>query len=279
MSYILDALRRAEDDRRNARSSPIEQITVTSPAAAQPSIGRRAALLAALGVGALVVAAAGYWVWQRSAPTSTTAAALPTLIPAGEMAPKAAATVTQNRAPSSPKSTRAAALTLANPIADAGRLASLDDVLPPAPPPAPPAPPVKHNVTAGTPAPATPAKPAVNTSPDADATLQTQPLTAPDTGAAPASTSTPAVANPAPAKAAATASLKAMPDSYRADFPQIDVQVHVYDSSAGKSWALIDGKRYRDGDTLPQGPKIYQIVPQGIVFDWQGQRVLYPVGS
>lgn len=70
-----------------------------------------------------------------------------------------------------------------------------------------------------------------------------------------------------------------MPDSYRADFPQIDVQVHVYDSNPAKCWALIDGKRYKQGDSLPQGPKIYKIVPQGIVFDWQGQRVLYPVGS
>lgn len=76
-----------------------------------------------------------------------------------------------------------------------------------------------------------------------------------------------------------TQALKAMPDNYRADFPQITVQVHVYDNDPAKRWSLIDGKRYREGDVLPQGPKIYKIVPQGIVFDWQGQRVLYPVGS
>lgn len=275
MSYILDALRRAEEDRRNTRNSPIEQITVAAAPAATPRFGRRVGWRVALAVGVIVVIAVGDWVWQRSAPPSTSATALPTLIPGGETAPKAAA-VTQDRAPSSPKSTRAATLPRSNPIADADRLASLDDVLPPAPPPAPPA---KHGTPAATPAPPAPATPAASTAAEADTTLQTQPLAAPETGAVPASVATSAVATPAPAKAAATASLKAMPDSYRADFPQIDVQVHVYDSSVGKSWALIDGKRYKDGDTLPQGPKIYQIVPQGIVFDWQGQRVLYPLGN
>lgn len=80
----------------------------------------------------------------------------------------------------------------------------------------------------------------------------------------------------APEPGADSPDLRVMPDNYRATFPQFTVQVHVYDPDPGKSWVMIDGRRYAAGDTLPQGPKIERVVQQGIVFDWQGKQVLYP---
>ena len=72
-----------------------------------------------------------------------------------------------------------------------------------------------------------------------------------------------------------TQNLREMPDSFRASFPPITVDVHAYSEVPAQRFVLIDGKRYHENDRLPQGPRIAGIVPEGIVFDWQGQRVLY----
>jgi len=40
---------------------------------------------------------------------------------------------------------------------------------------------------------------------------------------------------------------------------------------------MINGKRYREGDTLAEGPRLIAIVPEGMVLDWQGQQVLYAI--
>jgi general secretion pathway protein B len=91
----------------------------------------------------------------------------------------------------------------------------------------------------------------------------------------------PADAEPAPAEAApaspaaADRELKEMPENFRASFPAFTVDVHAYNSDPQRRFVLISGKRYHEGDTLAEGPRIVGIVPEGIVFDWQGQRVLY----
>jgi general secretion pathway protein B len=88
---------------------------------------------------------------------------------------------------------------------------------------------------------------------------------------------------PPPAEAAPEASppatadrqLQEMPENFRAGFPVFNVDVHAYNSDPQRRFVLINGKHYREGDTLAEGPRIAAIVPEGIVFDWQGQRVLY----
>jgi general secretion pathway protein B len=72
--------------------------------------------------------------------------------------------------------------------------------------------------------------------------------------------------------------LQEMPEAYRANFPAITVDVHVYDDNPQLRFVMIGGKRYHEGDTLAEGPRILKIVPQGMVLDWQGQRVLYAMG-
>ena len=37
------------------------------------------------------------------------------------------------------------------------------------------------------------------------------------------------------------------------------------------------GKRYHEGDTMAEGPRIIAIVPEGLVLDWQGEQVLYAI--
>lgn len=259
MSYILDALRRAEHDRRNAQSTPIEQVAITPQPQTAPASRRRGIVVTVIVlvlIAGLTVFAYGLWLHYRQA-VAAPVAQLPVLIPAGEPAPQYAGKAQTSPAPKAVSAVPPPTTAHPNPIADAARLSSLKDLMPPKP--APPAVPRHH----------------IKAAPKTAATV----TAATGTPAAPLSTSSQSLAPPGATPAANTQALKAMPDSYRADFPQITVQVHVYDSNPAKCWVLIDGKRYKEGDTLPQGPKIYKIVPQGIVFDWQGQRVLYPVGS
>src|SRR3546814_2275311 len=71
--------------------------------------------------------------------------------------------------------------------------------------------------------------------------------------------------------------LREMPIRYREQFPVRTLDVHVYDPDPAKRWVMIDGKRYREGDTLASGPQIAQIIESGVVFDYQGAQVLLPV--
>jgi general secretion pathway protein B len=82
-------------------------------------------------------------------------------------------------------------------------------------------------------------------------------------------------ANPAAASLPAPRQLQQMPDAYRAHFPSIAVDVHVYDEDPSRRFVIIGGQRYVEGDALGSGPRLVQIVPEGFVVDWQGQRVLF----
>jgi general secretion pathway protein B len=163
---------------------------------------------------------------------------------------------------------------------------------PPPPPPRPvtifelPAKPAVEAVAAGSaseaPAPATaePESPA-QLPPGSDAALAAPAATppAPVAAAAPLPrrkpTPPPATTPAAPNPYAAVKNLKEMPAGYRAEFPAITVDVHAYNGSPLRRFVLINGRRYREGDTLTEGPRIAQIVPNGIVFDWRNEQVLY----
>jgi general secretion pathway protein B len=69
--------------------------------------------------------------------------------------------------------------------------------------------------------------------------------------------------------------LREMPPAYRAEFPAITVDVHAYNDDVTRSFVMLSGKRYKAGDTIAEGPRIADIVPEGIIFDWRGERVLY----
>ncbi|HWU68686.1 MAG TPA: general secretion pathway protein GspB [Stenotrophobium sp.] len=81
------------------------------------------------------------------------------------------------------------------------------------------------------------------------------------------------------APAPAAPLLKDMPPEYRSAFPTLTVDVHSYDPRPGKSFVMINGRNYHAGDTLTEGPRIISIVANGIVFDYRGQQVLFTIGS
>lgn len=98
----------------------------------------------------------------------------------------------------------------------------------------------------------------------------TTPAPAPAVGSAAAA----AAAISRPTQPAVT-KLADMPAAYRGDFPRIRFDVHVYDEDPERRFVQMGEKRFHEGDTLSEGPRIVAITSEGVVFDYRGQRSLY----
>jgi len=281
MSYILEALKRAERERRAGTSALLDEVPGTAAPSAAP--GWQRWILPSV-ISALVAGLATYFLLGRGdhpvagqTPPPAASAAAPTALappPAPVTAPGSATNVATTGA-----DTGAIAQ---NTIEDDGRIASLDDLDDrPATSEAGNPPPDADEAAAET-APPRPSSASTHTRPQSGRVVAAG--TAPADEAAPTSagedgTTGSADAPPAPQAAATDApaaqNLREMPDAFRASFPPITVDVHAYSDNPAQRFVLIDGKRYHENDSLPQGPRIVGIVQEGIVFDWQGQRVLY----
>ncbi len=65
-----------------------------------------------------------------------------------------------------------------------------------------------------------------------------------------------------------------MPASFRSEFPKLVVDVHVYDDNPLRRFVLVNGKKYRETDTLLDGPRIVEITPNGLIVEQRGSQVL-----
>lgn len=68
-----------------------------------------------------------------------------------------------------------------------------------------------------------------------------------------------------------------LPLTYRARVPTFSINVHVYAPEPARRFVMVDMKRYREGDTLPVGPRVESITSDGLVLAWRGRRFLWPV--
>ena len=59
---------------------------------------------------------------------------------------------------------------------------------------------------------------------------------------------------------------------------ELAMNAHVYSSTPGRGFVMINGSRYREGDNLNEGPLLEQIRKDGIVLDYRGERFILPVG-
>lgn len=71
--------------------------------------------------------------------------------------------------------------------------------------------------------------------------------------------------------------LNEMPADFRAGFPDIDLQVHVHDTDPARRWVMIGNRRYPEGGTLDSGPRIAEITADGVIFELGGQRTFWPL--
>jgi general secretion pathway protein B len=263
MSFILDALRKAERERNLGRPPGTSDLAqAASPVASPPSNKRRVRLTLAILLLALLVAAAIGW-WSHSAKPArveTPAAATP--------APVAVATTAESPMPAPPLVVVPAAPEApvppraANPAPDVvqdSSLATLDEL----------ADADSADEDFGEEEIAEPAEGGAAAA--AEKPKPTPPPPSVEPSAAPAE-ETAAVAAPP-----GTRLLRDMPSDFRASFPVIAFQVHVYKDDPAKRWIMINDKRYAEGGALEQGPRIVEILSNGVVFEHRGEKVMVPL--
>jgi general secretion pathway protein B len=79
----------------------------------------------------------------------------------------------------------------------------------------------------------------------------------------------------AAAPTAAPAS-SALPDAdevaARGAVPNLHLDLHVYATQSQQRFIFVNSRRYREGDTLAEGPVVEEITPDGAVLNFRGSR-------
>lgn len=278
MSLILDALRKAERERNLGQTPTLADVTTTAPKKAarklRPNI--RVLGLAALVIGLLALTIL-FWP-QRDAPTAPAEVALPdeeqeaakTIAPEPLPAPVPAPTP---QMPPEPAQT----LDVPRPMAanTSGGPQSLDEILDT------PSDEAEGNVDAAEEDLAAVAPTAEDLAAESTATKASEtPVEKPaDEPSAEAATETPedaanAGSAPAEEEEPQVKRLQDQPAEYRSSFPMIKLEVHVYDPNPLKRWFMAGGRKYIEGSKLPEGPRVIEITPEGVVFNYRGETSL-----
>lgn len=58
------------------------------------------------------------------------------------------------------------------------------------------------------------------------------------------------------------------------DWPSLTLQMLFYGPESGRSFVQINGRNYRVGERLDEGPKVLEIVPHGAILAYRGKKVL-----
>lgn len=270
MSLILEALKKAEQERNAGQAPAVQQVlTRPMPAARQRQQREQRHLLlivAACVVITLLALAFALWPRHPLTVTATPPATSPPATPAATVPADAPPVVTPQATPPPtlrvdperlrPFEAQAGNNTDGNEAAEASTLDDLAEDRPPSPKPTPIAATRRAAEPQGVIVPSPPDEP--DTSSAARATTD-QPATA-------AAPSTPTVRP-----------LQDMPVSFRAELPKLTVDVHVYDANPLKRFAIVNGKKYREGDTLVEGPRVAAITADGVVIEHKGSQVLLPL--
>jgi general secretion pathway protein B len=235
MSYILDALRKADAQRERSRAPGLHDQPVLRAEPDAPPAWRRPVLLgAAAAVGLLSLA----WVaWQTAVrpavvvtpPAAPVVAAAPAAVPEPQPAPVPAAAVEPP-----PPEPRPAPTVAAVPAPTAPRPA------PAARSPASVAAPVARSAPVAAPAPATVAAPAP------------APVAA---AAAPAASAAHGDVGPAPAGA-----------------PRVAISGGVYSQNPAQRMLIVGGQVFNEGSEVAPGVRLEQVQPNQAVLSWRGQR-------
>ncbi len=249
MSYILDALRKSDQERQRGAAPTLLATQAAAPAPRQAPLATYGAIAFALiGTG---IAIGWLRPWQTE-PTS--AARVVAKEPEAALAPlPAAAPALVAPAVSQPPAVPAAAPSLTTPAA------------PVAPSPSP------HATAAD--------KPHVATHALGDATAA-KPAPAPDaTLAARAPEATPKAVErmpkpldkpPPPAPAPKILAMSDLPDTIRQELPPMSITVHAYSAKPADRLVGINNRLLHEGDDVAPGLKLEQIVADGIVLNFKG---------
>ncbi|HLK71233.1 MAG TPA: general secretion pathway protein GspB [Steroidobacteraceae bacterium] len=244
MSFILDALKKSEAERQRQSGPTLLELRITQPRRRYPVWAMWVGVLLVVNVAVLLYAL------PRRTPAVPTATTVATTQP---LAGTAAARITVAPAPT------------------------------PAPLPTPAPPPAPAAATATTSADSTVA--AASQAPvSAVAPLAATGAPGPAGVAAPSSSANPVDDEPAVPAApnAPVARYAELPSaaSLGGDLPSLQLNLLASSNLASERYALINMHRVREGDILPEGPRVLAITRQGVAMDYHGQQfMLRPSGG
>jgi general secretion pathway protein B len=257
VSYILDALRRADAERQRGGVPGLHDqtgtLTPASGAAGQSPAAPANRLALGAGLAALLTLAlaAAWWLGRGAAN------------PAGGAVQ--------------------ASLPAALPAPDAGRPLSVAAPMPATA--AAPAPALVPAVVQGqTPAPVRAPPAAPSPPPAVPAPALAAPVAMPMAASAPLPTR-PAAAGPVPGAGMAPADAASdpvrpwasLPEAMRAAMPALAWSGVVFADRADQRLVVVNGQVAREGDQLATGLQLLQIRPKSVVMRWQGQRIELPL--
>jgi general secretion pathway protein B len=275
MSYILDALKKAERERRVAKIPTLDTVHETPL--------RRRARWMWLGAAVVLVNAALLLIWlPRPVPvheTSPRSAAVPgASAPAGIDRPPVPAPRGDQPAPASPAATAAAP---PEPLPSRGR-ASTSRNLPEttvrrAEPKASPSlagAPVAPRIEPGSPpppsVPARPAPPAPERTVAAVPASPVRPAAAPDKPASPPAPASPM--NPPEQSAAPAPGPQELTPADQEGIPKMSLQFLVYSDIPAERLVFINNRKYIEGQSIDGKVVVEGIVPDGAILSYQGKR-------
>jgi general secretion pathway protein B len=263
MSFILDALRKSEHERQRTTGPGLAEVAV---APSKPRTNAWATAAIALLVVNLV--AVGILMLRKGREEHATPAAT-TAEPQVAGAPAAAAPTHATPTASPPQASITRTLPEPPPMlrpAEAGPAAPatrnpLEREVYGSPPP------IDPQVAAGAAA-APQGPPAVTRAPGGGTVVY---QTLPEAGLAPAPAET------APARQPASPALPTVDELAASDgVPDLRLDLHVYSNRPQERFAFINSRKYREGDTLAEGPQVEEITRDGVVLKLRGNRFLLP---
>jgi general secretion pathway protein B len=262
MSFILDALRKSEHDRQRQAGPALAEVAV-----AQPKPRTNVWATAAIALLLVNLVAIGV-VLLRKADQPAVTSAPPTEAPAVPGPAAAAPTAATTPAPAQVSLTRTAPPMLQpartpepatgsarNPLAD--EVATPTDAEP-------------ELVAQASEPPAGP--PAVAKAPTKRGSVVYQSL--PDGAAVGGQTYAPAAEAQRPAANAGSNLPTADELTAAGGAPALNLDLHVYATNAAERMAFINGRKYREGDTLAEGAVVRHITPDGVILEMNGRRFL-----
>jgi general secretion pathway protein B len=288
MSYILEALKKSEQERNQGRAVEMLRPPVTTPAAREPiRRGWYAALaVAGLAIGTLV----GSWQpWRAAAPEPQAVTATPPKPTPPSQAATSPPLLPEGAQPPPSPLNRAEALrevqSLAPPSVRAEVSGSSVPALSAQPAPAPPASPPATPPAASAPAPAGKSVQSRNTVLPPPAETEPPGQTS-ETKPAPQAQGAKGRDKKLEAKIAPThellqppdrvVTLAELPPALRESLPALSVRGFVYSEDPGSRMVVINDRMLQEGDEVAPGLKLERIQPDGAVLSAKGYRFLAP---
>ena len=264
MSYILDALRRADADRQRGGVPGLHDHTgapgaLTGAPGQPPALAGRRLLWWVTGAAGLLLAlGAAWWLGRGAAMQAPDAAAV-------QGAPVVLAT-TPALAPPAPTAQAPSAVAPVPAPVTAPQPPPLVAVV--QPPQAPVAVPPRAPTAPLAPTAAPVQRPAPPAAPLATPADRRAPAARPAADVAAAAA--PAASDPVRAWAS-------LPESVRVQLPPLAWSGAVYAERADQRLVVVNGQVAREGDTLAPGVQLLQIRPKSVLLRWLGQRVELPL--